>query len=60
MSPGKGRIQVLVDLVEKALGGQPGLIRANQKGQVLGHMSILDCFHHNLFKGFRKIAQGRV
>src|SRR5262245_28763853 len=37
--------QVLIQFVEKLLGREPGLFRADQDRQVLGHEALLDGFN---------------
>ena len=51
-----GLLQVLVNLVEEAGGGQPALVRADQQGQVLGHVSG---FHGADADAFKRLGKPR-
>jgi hypothetical protein len=42
---GEASGEVFVEGVEEFLGGEPGLIGADQAGEVLGHGPVLDRFH---------------
>src|SRR5579859_5681076 len=43
-------LEVLIELVEELSGGQPGLVRADQDGQVLGHEAGFDRLDAHLFQ----------
>ena len=48
---GQGGLQVLGDLVEEALGGQPPLLVADEERQVLGHEARLHGLDHHPLQG---------
>src|ERR1700710_1862756 len=45
-------LQVFVQRAEEFLGGQVGLIRADQTGQVLGHLAGFDRLDDDVLEGF--------
>ncbi|CDX59859.1 NADP-dependent isocitrate dehydrogenase (modular protein) [Mesorhizobium plurifarium] len=50
-------LQILVDLVEEAGGGEPGLVRADQQRQVLGHEARLDGLDADLLQRLGEALQ---
>src|SRR6185437_6097835 len=47
-------LQILVDLVEEALGRQPFLLRTDEKGQILRHVARLDRIDADLLERVRE------
>ena len=47
-------LQILVDLVEEAFGGQPFLVGADQQRQILGHEAALDRVDADLLQRVRR------
>src|SRR5690242_5833097 len=53
-------VEVLRDLVEEAGGRQPALIGADQEGEVLGHVAVLDGRDADLLEGRCELRQRLV
>ena len=47
-------MQVLVDRAEEVLGGLPGLIRADQHGEILCHLALFDRLDAHALQGLGK------
>src|SRR5690242_3279429 len=64
LSRTSGRLQrlleVLGDLVDEALGGQPALLVADEEGQVLGHRAALDGVDADLLQRLGELGQRLV
>src|SRR4051794_22392667 len=56
----QAQCEVLVERVEELLGGLPLLVRSDEQGEVLGHVTGLNTLDDNVFQRVRKLGQRRV
>src|SRR6516164_9143375 len=55
-----GPLEVLIDLVEEALGRQPLLVRADEQREVLRHEAVLDGLDAHPLEGRGESAELRI
>src|SRR5438045_1114027 len=53
-------LQVLVDLLKKASGGEPLLVGVHEQGQILGHEARLDRVDGDLLQRRGKLGELRI
>ena len=57
LSDAHGLLEVGIDGIEEAGGGEPGLVRSDEEGEVLRHLSAFDGIDANLLEGRRELRQ---